>query len=79
MLKISNVFLQMAHKSRSCGIVTGIGRIARDIEKVYGIKLTAGQQTLPPKDCYPNTVVYHVELPQWGVHDSQKVFFCISH
>ncbi|KAF6033035.1 hypothetical protein EB796_008616 [Bugula neritina] len=64
----------MAHNSRFCGIVTGIGRIARDIEKAYGIKLTVGEQTLPPKDCYPNTVVYHVKLPQWGVHDSQEAF-----
>jgi len=68
----------MAHNSRFCGIVTGIGRIARDIEKAYGIKLTVGEQTLPPKDCYPNTVVYHVKLPQWGVHDSQEVLFFLT-
>jgi len=73
------LYLQMAHKSRFCGIVTGIGAIAQDIEKAYGTKLTAGQQPLSPKDCYPNTVVYHVELPQWGAHDSQEVFICFSH
>jgi len=68
------LYLQSEHYSSVCGIVTGIGSIAQDIEREYGTKLTAGQQTLPPKDCYPQTVVYHVGLPQWRISDSQKVF-----